>query len=178
MQVKRPFILRIALSLIWLSFLLFADNPLTSITSAVSQLCGSLTGLLPVVSMLMILVGAVVYAAGQIMGAETRARANVWATAALTGALVGILISSVTPPLLGTIYGKEVTCNGPNCGSQTCSGSEFCCNVGGTCCTADSISCSLNGCGGCSTFGGSCNVASDCCSGNCISLGFGGSICA
>jgi hypothetical protein len=39
------------------------------------------------------------------MGAETRARANVWATAALTGALIAVLIYAIAPAVLNTIYG-------------------------------------------------------------------------
>jgi len=63
--------------------------------------------------MLMIVFSGVIYAAGQLLGAETRARANVWATAALTGALIGVLIYAVAPSVLQTIYnegGAEVAC--------------------------------------------------------------------
>jgi hypothetical protein len=77
---------------------------LTGVQSAMSSLCGSLRALLPVAGMLMIMVAGVIYASGQIMGAETRARANVWATAALTGALIAILIAVVAPPVLQVIY--------------------------------------------------------------------------
>jgi hypothetical protein len=47
------------------------------------------------------------------MGAETRARANVWATAALTGALIAILIAVIAPSVLQTIYnpnGTDIMC--------------------------------------------------------------------
>ena len=60
--------------------------------------------MLPVVAMLMIIFAGVIYASGQIMGAETRARANVWATACLTGALIAILIVVIAPSVLGSIY--------------------------------------------------------------------------
>ena len=86
------------------SALSVATSPLSSVTSAVSQLCSGLTSLLPVASMLMVVVAGVIYAAGQLMGAETRARANVWATAALTGALIGVLIYAIAPAVLTTIY--------------------------------------------------------------------------
>jgi len=61
-------------------------------------------------------VAGVIYAAGQIMGAETRARANVWATAALTGALIGVLIYAVAPSVLDTIYGG--TTGSVKCGAS------------------------------------------------------------
>ncbi len=85
---------------------------LDSLTSGVSQFCTGLMGILPVASMLMVIVGAVVYASGQIMGAETRARANVWATACLTGALIGIMIVSVAPPVLTAIGATAISCGG------------------------------------------------------------------
>ena len=77
---------------------------LGGVKDAMSQLCSGLTQMLPVVAMLMIILAGVIYAAGQMMGAETRARTNVWATAALTGALMAILISVVAPSVLNTIY--------------------------------------------------------------------------
>jgi hypothetical protein len=70
-----------------------------------------MSNLLPITAMLMITFGYVVYAAGQLMGAETRARATVWATAALTGAIFAMLISSVTPAFLKLIYGSSLKCN-------------------------------------------------------------------
>jgi len=79
---------------------------ITRVSSAIETLCGQLKDLLPVASMLMVVVAGVIYAAGQIMGAETRARANVWATAALTGALIGLLIYAIAPSVLAAIYGE------------------------------------------------------------------------
>ncbi|MFA5929726.1 MAG: hypothetical protein WC861_02490 [Candidatus Micrarchaeia archaeon] len=86
---------------------------LSAVSSAISALCGGLTQMLPVAAMLMIILAGVIYAAGQMMGAETRARANVWATACLTGALMAILIAVVAPSVLGMIYntnGNALVC--------------------------------------------------------------------
>ena len=77
---------------------------------ALSDLCGELKDLVPVAAMLMVLLASVIYATGQMMGAETRARANVWATSCLTGAIIGLLIASVAPPILASILGSAVTC--------------------------------------------------------------------
>jgi len=63
----------------------------------------------------MIVLAGVIYAAGQMMGAETRARANVWATAALTGALIAILIYAIAPSVLRTMYGNDVTWDAVAC---------------------------------------------------------------
>jgi hypothetical protein len=86
---------------------------LSAVSSAINSLCEGLTSLLPVAAMLMTIIAGVIYASGQVMGAETRARANVWATACMTGALMAVLIAVVTPAVLGTIYyGSTITCTG------------------------------------------------------------------
>ena len=89
----------------------FAD-PTSALKDALSQLCSGLNTLVPVAAMLMVLLASVIYATGQMMGAETRARANVWATSALTGALIGILISVIAPSVLQIIAGptSQIKC--------------------------------------------------------------------
>jgi hypothetical protein len=80
---------------------------LSGLSSGLQQFCASVKSLLPIAAMLMVVLAGVIYAGGQIMGAETRARANVWATACLTGALIAILIVVVAPPVLNAIYGQS-----------------------------------------------------------------------
>lgn len=77
-----------------------ANAQTSALSSALSELCVAVNGLVPVAAMLMVLLASVIYAAGQMMGAETRARANVWATSCLTGAIVGILIATIAPQIL------------------------------------------------------------------------------
>ena len=91
-----------------------STSVLYSVQNAVSQLCISLKSMLPVVAMMMLVLAGVIYAAGQILGAETRARANVWATACLTGALISILIVVVAQPVLQAIYADQgiISCDG------------------------------------------------------------------
>ena len=98
--------LKVIMALIAASALVSSVTILESVNYAVTELCVSLTSLLPVVAMLMIVIAGVIYAAGQMMGAETRARANVWATSCLTGALIAVLIYAIVPPILSTIYGE------------------------------------------------------------------------
>ena len=43
------------------------------------------------------------------MGAETRARATVWATAMLTGAIIGAILYVVVPWLIAKIIGDTAT---------------------------------------------------------------------
>ncbi|MFA6214108.1 MAG: hypothetical protein WC717_02405 [Candidatus Micrarchaeia archaeon] len=95
-----------AFTLLMLAGFAFATNaPTSQLKQALSELCQGLNQLVPVAAMLMVLLASVIYATGQMMGAETRARANVWATSALTGALIGILISVIAPAVLQTIAG-------------------------------------------------------------------------
>ena len=64
------------------------------IAAAVHGLCLSIKAGVPIIAFVMLLIAGLIYAAGQIMGAETRARANVWATALLTGGIIGLLIAA------------------------------------------------------------------------------------
>ncbi|OIO21348.1 hypothetical protein COV61_01355 [Candidatus Micrarchaeota archaeon CG11_big_fil_rev_8_21_14_0_20_47_5] len=81
----------------------FADT--SAITTGLSSLCTFINSVIPIIVMLMLVGAGAVYAGGQMMGAETRARANVWATSMLTGALIGIVIVAVAPGILGQMYG-------------------------------------------------------------------------
>ena len=90
-----------------------SPQPTDTLKQALSDLCGSVQNLIPIAAMLMILLAAVIYATGQMMGAETRARANVWATSCLTGALIGILISVIAPAVLHVISNETIDCTVP-----------------------------------------------------------------
>jgi len=94
----------VVFAIVLVAGILFAQSPLSGVSSAITDLCKGVKGLLPVAAMLMIVLAGVIYAAGQIMGAETRARANVWATACLTGALIAVLIAVIAPEVMKAIY--------------------------------------------------------------------------
>ncbi|MFA5049780.1 MAG: hypothetical protein WC501_02120, partial [Candidatus Micrarchaeia archaeon] len=59
------------------------------------------------VMLILIVMAAIIYAAGQVMGAETRARANVWATSMFLGAIIGGLIYLVVPVFIEKIMGYD-----------------------------------------------------------------------
>jgi len=101
--------------------LAFAISGIDNVTNAMNELCNGLKSMLPVAAMMMIILAGVIYAAGQMMGAETRARTNVWATAALTGALIAILIAVIAPSVLSTIYGTDWKTN-----QASVTGTNFC----------------------------------------------------
>lgn len=81
-----------------------------TLSSALSALCTGIKGLVPMVAFLLIVAAGVIYAVGQLLGAETRARASVWATAMFTGAIIGILIVTIVPSVLNTIYTGTYSC--------------------------------------------------------------------
>ena len=107
---KTAVLLALALAMSLVAAQSILGDTSAGVTGGVYQLCKDLKSLMPVVAMLMIVLAGVIYAAGQMMGAETRARANVWATAALTGALIAILIVVVAQPVLDAISPENVNC--------------------------------------------------------------------
>ncbi len=92
--------LMVMLLLLGLTYSYTSFDPVTNTAAAV---CQSLRNLLPAVAMLMIIGAGVTYAIGQFVGAETRARANVWATNMLIGAIIGLVIAVVAPAALNTL---------------------------------------------------------------------------
>ena len=81
--------IRFAFFLVLLLSLNFAQ--VTDFASSLSDIRDLLNSVVPIVATLLIVLSAVAYVIGQLFGAETRARANVWATSLFTGAIIGLL---------------------------------------------------------------------------------------
>lgn len=79
----------------------------SGLKSALKELCLMSQTFLGIAVLLLVVLAGTVYAIGQIMGAETRARASVWATAMLTGALIGAIIYIVTPVILRSLFSSS-----------------------------------------------------------------------
>jgi Na+-driven multidrug efflux pump len=77
----------------------------SGLTNALSSLCVMSQTFLGVTAMVLVVLAGTVYAIGQILGAETRARAAVWATAMLTGAVIGAIIYIVAPIIIKGLLG-------------------------------------------------------------------------
>lgn len=75
----------------------------TGLSNALMSLCGMAKTMLGLGVMVLIILAGTIYAVGQVLGAETRARASVWATAMLTGAVIGIIIYIVTPVIVNAL---------------------------------------------------------------------------
>jgi hypothetical protein len=81
----------------------------TQIEAGLCELYKLVNQVLAVVVFVLIVVAAIVYAGGQIMGAETRARASVWATSMIIGALIGVLIIVILPMIMEAMMPPNVT---------------------------------------------------------------------
>ena len=100
--------------------LLFAGVVLagsTRIQNAIAQLCQDAQTILGAAVMLLVVLAAVVYGIGQVMGAETRARASVWATSMIIGAVIALVIYLVVPMIIGQLVpgGSGGGATGFNC---------------------------------------------------------------
>jgi len=83
------------------------------ISAALSNLCVLIKNMLGIGMMFMVVSSALVYSIGQVMGAETRARASVWATSMFNGAIIAALIYLLVPFVLTTLLtstGVTPTC--------------------------------------------------------------------
>jgi len=107
------------LLLIVLVNLSFAEG---EITNALLSLCGVFFSILPIGLLLLVVLAAVTYAIGQILGAETRARATVWSTSMLTGAIVAALIFILIPSILENLGISEIAKAKTDCLAGTSSG--------------------------------------------------------
>ncbi|MEM4332054.1 MAG: TrbC/VirB2 family protein [Candidatus Micrarchaeia archaeon] len=73
----------------------------TELSTQLENIKNSLKTILPIVAIVMIVLAGVVYAAGQVMGAEMRSRASVWATSLLVGAIIGLILAASAEAIVG-----------------------------------------------------------------------------
>ena len=102
------------------------DAAANNISCALYNLCKSAQTWLAIGMILMIILGAAVYAVGQMLGAETRARASVWGTAMVTGAVIAAILYVLVPYIISYILqGQQPSGSGcdaflPTTGGTTC----------------------------------------------------------
>ncbi|MEM4137461.1 MAG: hypothetical protein QXV64_00120 [Candidatus Anstonellaceae archaeon] len=84
---------------------------LQDLQGAIVSFCSVLCSLLPPISVLLVVAGAITFAAGQLASAETRARATGWATAMIVGALFAFILVSLLPLVIKAFYGDSATCS-------------------------------------------------------------------
>jgi hypothetical protein len=86
--------------------------------SQLSALCTNIKSIIPVVALLMFIMAGGVYAIGQVLGAETRARASVWATAMLVGGVIGLIIAASAQTLLNIFAGASLGTSATSIGTS------------------------------------------------------------
>jgi hypothetical protein len=102
-------LLMISMTLLGLFGTLAAATDPSAITSSMFCFYMTLRGALAVGMMLLVVLAAIVYAVGQMLGAETRARASVWATAMFVGAIIGALIYIIMPFIIKALFTGDTT---------------------------------------------------------------------
>ncbi len=88
---------------------------ISQLNAGFSSIACSLFGLLPPLAMVLVILAAVIYAAGQVGGAEFRANAGRWATALIVGAVLALVLVLLLPGILNALSPSE-TFNAGACG--------------------------------------------------------------
>jgi len=76
--------------------LVFAQGPAT-LYDKLNDLCKNIRNLVPLLGVISLVIGGAIYAGSQVLGAEARAKMNVWATALLTAGVLGIVVGMLAP---------------------------------------------------------------------------------
>jgi len=105
--------------------LLFADTGDGSLECILLALCNNIMGIIPSLAFLLVTAAAVVYAAGQLFDAQTRAKAQQWAISCLVGAVIGAVILFVVPAFLGALI--KMSASGVTAPSCNATGSSTLC---------------------------------------------------
>jgi hypothetical protein len=103
-----------ALAILMLGFALsFAGFP-----EVINNTCVDIKAVMPLIAFTLLVFAGLVYAGGQVLGAEFRSRTNTWATTIAIGALIGLLIAFSAPWIVTTIgsaAGEDVNSYQYNC---------------------------------------------------------------
>jgi hypothetical protein len=95
-------------ALFFLGNVIFATGTGGDLVDALTDIQGQIESIIPVVAVMMIVLAGLIYGIGQVMGAEMRGRAAVWAQALLIGAILGLVIAAMAGPLVGLFSGAAL----------------------------------------------------------------------
>ncbi len=79
------------------------EDAMERFSTAFCELYNLLKGILPLGVLVVIILAGLVFALGQVLGAETRARANVWATNMIIGTVIAVIVIILVPWLLDNL---------------------------------------------------------------------------
>ena len=86
-----------------LVLLVLASVASAGIPETLNNICYQLRGMMPIVAFVLIVFAGLIYAAGQVLGAEMRSRTNVWATSMVVGAIIGLLFVAAAPAVINLV---------------------------------------------------------------------------
>ena len=69
-----------------------------------NNICYSLRGMMPVVSLTLLVVAGLVYAIGKVLGQEYRSKTESWAISIVIGAIIGLVLGLGAPFIIEVIY--------------------------------------------------------------------------
>ena len=95
-------------SALLVALVLLSNVASASLASSLASVCATIKGIVPIVALLMFIMAGGIYAIGQVLGAETRARASVWATAMLVGGVIGLILAASAGYLLQIFAGASL----------------------------------------------------------------------
>ena len=91
------------LSLLGSPYSASAISNMLKLRTAFETIYCSLLSILPPVGMVLVILAAVIYAAGQVGGAEFRTSAGRWATALIVGAVLSLVLILLLPVVLSAL---------------------------------------------------------------------------
>ncbi len=80
-----------------------AISNMLKLRTAFETIYCSFLSILPPIGMVLVILAAVIYAAGQVGGAEFRTNAGRWATALIVGAVLSLIIILLVPVILSAL---------------------------------------------------------------------------
>jgi len=98
---------------LFLVFVAIGNSGDSNLQTTLQDFCRFLFGIVADLASVMIVLSSISYTAGQMLGAELRARATVWSQSMLAGAVIGLVLLIIVPYILGILIGK--TWNADNC---------------------------------------------------------------
>jgi hypothetical protein len=90
------------------AFVMLVNVTTANLSQSLSSIQDQISSIIPVVALMMIVLAGLIYGIGQVMGAEMRGRAAVWAQALLIGAILGLVIAAMAGPLVGLFSGAAL----------------------------------------------------------------------
>lgn len=83
-----------------------------------NNICVDIKAVMPLLAFTLLVFAGLIYAGGQVLGAEFRSRTNVWATTIAIGAILGLIIAFSAPWIVSVVAnaaGEDIDSYQYNC---------------------------------------------------------------